>query len=461
MRQIFLTLFFVAALVTLNRASVISVHAVSCGTGTCTDTCNTNNKCCTAASPACGGVCCQSGNCVNNVCYGAFVMCLTDAINNVSVPCAAGQCHTNPVGGANMICSVDPTVNNSDPGTTPAGAATGSATCGSANGGSFSTAPTINLCSTGNPSTVSGSGPWSWTCGSALLSAVVCSANITAAAAATHGACGTDNGQYLVAPPTNLCSAGVGSVITETGGSWEWFCIGTDNDIITCMAFKPLSRVDGTCGLANGQSYPTAPDFNIRCSTGNPTAVTNPAGAWIWSCAGFNGGNGASCSASITPAGPVCSNNVCESGEACEITAGGVFIKCPERTVLPGGQSCATPNCNITTGGPPVVTPPPAVGAPVVYNVNAVPIGFRYGNVSDMITVAVRAILGVCGFAFFIMLLYGAFKFVTSQGDKTAVTEAQNTISHAIIGVALAAGLFAIMTLLQNILGVSLVNISI
>ncbi|NVN91363.1 MAG: hypothetical protein HXX11_12280 [Desulfuromonadales bacterium] len=36
--------------------------------------------------------------------------------------------------------------------------------CGSSNGGTFTSAPTANLCSTSTPSSVSGSGPWSWTC---------------------------------------------------------------------------------------------------------------------------------------------------------------------------------------------------------------------------------------------------------------------------------------------------------
>ena len=36
--------------------------------------------------------------------------------------------------------------------------------CGSANGGIFTTAPTTNLCSAGTPTSVSGNGPWSWSC---------------------------------------------------------------------------------------------------------------------------------------------------------------------------------------------------------------------------------------------------------------------------------------------------------
>ena len=38
-------------------------------------------------------------------------------------------------------------------------------TCGTSNNQSLTVAPTTNLCTTGTASSVSGSGPWSWTCG--------------------------------------------------------------------------------------------------------------------------------------------------------------------------------------------------------------------------------------------------------------------------------------------------------
>jgi 2',3'-cyclic-nucleotide 2'-phosphodiesterase (5'-nucleotidase family) len=38
--------------------------------------------------------------------------------------------------------------------------------CGTANGQTFSTAPSTNLCSAGNASAVTGTGPWAWTCAS-------------------------------------------------------------------------------------------------------------------------------------------------------------------------------------------------------------------------------------------------------------------------------------------------------
>jgi hypothetical protein len=59
-------------------------------------------------------------------------------------------------------------------------------TCGSSNGQSFSSAPSTNLCATGTASSVSGAGPWSWSCiGSNGGSTASCSASVTAASSAT------------------------------------------------------------------------------------------------------------------------------------------------------------------------------------------------------------------------------------------------------------------------------------
>lgn len=52
--------------------------------------------------------------------------------------------------------------------------------CGAANGTTVSSAPTANLCSTGMPTTVQGTGPWLWTCaGSNGGTTATCSANQT------------------------------------------------------------------------------------------------------------------------------------------------------------------------------------------------------------------------------------------------------------------------------------------
>ena len=56
-------------------------------------------------------------------------------------------------------------------------------------------APTANLCTAGTASTVSGSGPWSWSCaGSNGGTTATCSATKVASAPPVNGACGSANG---------------------------------------------------------------------------------------------------------------------------------------------------------------------------------------------------------------------------------------------------------------------------
>lgn len=121
-------------------------------------------------------------------------------------------------------------------------------TCGSANGGNFRTAPATNLCSTGTATTVSGTGPWIWSC------------------------VGLNGG-------TNAnCSA---VIRTTVGLHW--------------MQLLLARPVNGACGSANGKTFGTAPTTNL-CSTGTVSAfsVNWPTG-WSWSCAGTDGGSNANC----------------------------------------------------------------------------------------------------------------------------------------------------------------------
>ena len=67
-------------------------------------------------------------------------------------------------------------------GTVGVGGGSTNGVCGTANGGSFSSAPTTNLCATGTPSAVTGSGPWAWSCaGSGGGTTANCSANLQVA----------------------------------------------------------------------------------------------------------------------------------------------------------------------------------------------------------------------------------------------------------------------------------------
>ena len=179
--------------------------------------------------------------------------------------------------------------------------------CGTANGGTFTTAPATNLCATGTASAVSGSGPWTWTCsGSAGGSDANCSANIqTYNLTYSAGTGGSISG----ATSQNVPHGGSGTAITVTPDSGysftQWSDASTDNpriDVnvmadITVQAQFTQNPVDGVCGTANGGTFTTAPATNL-CATGTASAV-NGSGPWTWTCSGSAGGSDANCSANI------------------------------------------------------------------------------------------------------------------------------------------------------------------
>ena len=174
-------------------------------------------------------------------------------------------------------------------------------TCGSANGQCFTAAPSSNLCGAGTASTVSGSGPWNWTCAGLNGGATVsCSAN-----PGVNGVCGSANGQsFTAAPSSNLCGAGTASTVSGSG-PWSWTCAGSNGgSTANCSA---SSIINGACGSANGQSFFSAPTSNL-CSAGTATALTGT-GPWGWSCAGSSGGSTASCSANPEVNGACGSSN--------------------------------------------------------------------------------------------------------------------------------------------------------
>ncbi|BFT94907.1 hypothetical protein MNSC_09150 [Minisyncoccus archaeophilus] len=167
----------------------------------------------------------------------------------------------------------------------------GNGVCGIANNTNSYDIPTTGLCTIGEPSIVSGTGPWTWDC--VGTTTVNCSANL-----AIDGVCGTSDGSNLYeAPSSNLCSVGTASDISGTG-PWTWTCNGTVND--NCSANK---KIDGGCGV-NNNDY----SYNISAYPGNDFCVSGssvpefpefPAmnSAIQWGCSGVNDGISASCRA--------------------------------------------------------------------------------------------------------------------------------------------------------------------
>ena len=141
----------------------------------------------------------------------------------------------------------------------------------------------------------------------------------TGGGAAVAGTCGSANGTSVsVAPTTNLCTVGAASSVSGTG-PWSWSCAGSNGGATaSCSANKATTAVNGVCGSANGTSVFSWPTTNL-CSTGSASSVSG-SGPFAWSCTGSNGGSTASCSAlaSTAPSPPTSSNCNLSAPAFCE-----------------------------------------------------------------------------------------------------------------------------------------------
>jgi hypothetical protein len=155
-----------------------------------------------------------------------------------------------------------------------------SALCGIASGVETTVAPSSNLCRVGTPSSVSGNGPYTWSCSSISGGQpAYCSAPRTATIAPTqvNGSCGLSQNQTLSsAPSTNLCSAGVASVVTTSGNTYSWSCSGSNGGNGTsCQASKtvtvvttvvtPVNTLAGGAGIDG--PIPNVSNFNYTFCT--------------------------------------------------------------------------------------------------------------------------------------------------------------------------------------------------
>jgi hypothetical protein len=162
-------------------------------------------------------------------------------------------------------------------------------TCGSASETPSEVAPSTNLCALGNASVVSGSGPWTWTCaGINGGSQATCSESFK-----VNGACGSSNGANLTTAPqgSTLCLSGNATSVSGNG-PFKWSCNGI-NTGTTAMCSANLI-VNGNCGTITSINLGSNPSVNGLCLSGTSSAISG-SGIYNWSCIGQNGGTTASC----------------------------------------------------------------------------------------------------------------------------------------------------------------------
>jgi outer membrane protein OmpA-like peptidoglycan-associated protein len=217
-------------------------------------------------------------------------------------------------------------------------------------------APTKDLCSKGEAGTVTGEGPWSWTCSDKDGHKTECStlapsgsfaeveANVakpkaneapapsaapvaTVATGPEKPACGIAAGEGTAsAPARDLCSIGKASAVHGTG-PWNWTCE-KNKGKAECNAPKLL---DASCGGANG-AIRRNPPVSELCNTGTPTPLQG-SGPWMWSCIGSGGGVSVSCSAG--------SQTQTRVDGACGEAATVITTKAPAANLCDGGMPSA------------------------------------------------------------------------------------------------------------------------
>jgi outer membrane protein OmpA-like peptidoglycan-associated protein len=218
--------------------------------------------------------------------------------------------------------------------------------CGTANNTGSADKPSSGLCAYGRASPVTGKGPWSWSCiGESGGTPVGCSATVM-----TNATCGSSHGVGASAAPSNgLCSSGEASEVSGSG-PWTWTCLGSNGGAKSnCMA--PV-LMTGACGPSHGEEADAAPAQGL-CASGTPSSVAGT-GPWNWTCQGVHGGASASCTAPkfvASACGPAHgvgaptppTSGLCSTGTATSIIGSGPWMWSCQDTKAAHPVNCMAP----------------------------------------------------------------------------------------------------------------------
>lgn len=100
------------------------------------------------------------------------------------------------------------------------------------------------------------------------------------------------------------------------------------------------------------------------------------------------------------------------------------------------------------------ITPPPELSPYIAKGYSGA------GGLSLLINNAITLIYELAAIAFFLMIIWSAFEWVTSGGDKDKIAAAQKRLTYAFIGIVLFAIAYAVVSLLGTFLGFEFFNAS-
>jgi hypothetical protein len=86
------------------------------------------------------------------------------------------------------------------------------------------------------------------------------------------------------------------------------------------------------------------------------------------------------------------------------------------------------------------------------------PGNIKISDVGQLISALVGTLLILAALLAFFFLILGGIQWITSGGDKAGMEAARNKITHAIVGLIIVGAAWAIMILIQNFLGISIIG---
>lgn len=86
------------------------------------------------------------------------------------------------------------------------------------------------------------------------------------------------------------------------------------------------------------------------------------------------------------------------------------------------------------------------------------PSNIKIGDLGSLISALVGTLLIVAALLAFFYLILGGIQWITSGGDKAGMEAARNKITHAIVGLIIVGAAWAVMLLVQNFLGITVIG---
>jgi len=80
----------------------------------------------------------------------------------------------------------------------------------------------------------------------------------------------------------------------------------------------------------------------------------------------------------------------------------------------------------------------------------------QYGDIGSIVTTIIPNIYAVAGLIFFFLLIMGGINYMMAGGDDKAIGKAKNTLTAAVIGLAIVMGSGFIILILETVLGINI-----